>query len=57
MSVKTRQQVIEDLRHSLHGMVDEEHSICDVAARTGVFCGGFARWTFTELRNRFPMRV
>lgn len=53
----TRERAIEDLREVLLSVVDEEHSICDIADRLGIFCGGFGQWTFSELRKRYPTIV
>jgi len=53
----TRGQAIESLRARLTAFVDDEHSLCEVAARLGVFCGGFAQFTFLDLKRRYPMIV
>lgn len=53
----TRNQAIDDLRESLLALVDDEHSICEVAERKGIFCGGFGQWTFQELKRRHPTIV
>jgi hypothetical protein len=50
----TRDEAIQDLRKSLESLQDDQHSICQVAAQRGLFCRGFAQWTFTELRERYP---
>jgi hypothetical protein len=50
----TRAEVVADLRRALEELQDEDHSICQVAAEKGLFCHGFARWSFTELRERYP---
>lgn len=50
----TRTEAIADLRRALTALQDDEHSICRVAADKGLFCHGFARWSFTELRSRYP---
>ena len=57
MKTITRSQAIADLRSKLLGLTDDEHSICEVAARMGIFCGGFAQWTFRELKQRHPTIV
>jgi len=54
MRTLTRSQVIEDLRVELLKLVDDEHSLCLVAARRGLFCNGFGRWERGELERRFP---
>lgn len=57
MKQLTRDQAIGALRTELLKLVDDQHSICEVAARKGIFCHGFAQWTFTELRNLYPTIV
>ena len=52
-----RSQVIANLRNTLIALTDDEHSICEVAARLEIFCGGFAQWTFRELKQRYPTIV
>ena len=52
-----RSQAIHDIRSSLMNLVDEEHSMCEVAARLHILCGGFAQWTFGELKKRYPTIV
>lgn len=53
----TRAELIDRLRAALLPMCDEEHSMCEVATQRGIFCHGFAQWTFSELRRRFPTIV
>jgi hypothetical protein len=43
--VWTRDQAIAKLREELLKLSDGESSICTVAAKLGVFCHGFRRWT------------
>jgi len=52
-----RTQAIADLRAALLELVDDEHSICEVAAERGIFCGGFSQWTFHELKKQYPTIV
>ena len=54
MKTITRSQAIEDLRRELLKLVDERNSLCLVAARRGIFCGGFGRWGKEELERRIP---
>jgi hypothetical protein len=49
----TRSEAIALLRTKCVALVDEEHSLCDVAARLHVLCGGFAQWRFHELKERY----
>jgi hypothetical protein len=57
MKPVTRKEAIDALRAKFLTLVDDEHSMCDVAARLHLFCGGFAQWTFLELKKRYPMIV
>ena len=57
MKTMTRTEVVEGLRRKLLAVADDEHSICDVAASRGIFCHGFAQWTFTQLKERHPTIV
>lgn len=57
MKTLTRDQAIDALRAKLVTFVDDEHSSCEVAARLGIFCGGFAQWTAGELRKRYDWIV
>lgn len=54
MRTLTRTEAIADLRRELLKLVDRERSLCLVAARRGIFCNGFARWSESELAQRFP---
>jgi len=54
MKTISRSQAISDLRHQLLKLVDREHSLCQVAARRGLFCNGFGRWSKEELERRIP---
>lgn len=51
--VISRTEAIGRLRHYLISLTDDEHSICQVAAKKGIFCHGFARWNDAELKSRF----
>jgi hypothetical protein len=57
MKTLSRSQAIHDIRAGLLSLVDEEHSMCEVAARLHIFCGGFAQWTFGELKQHYPTIV
>ncbi len=54
MKTIARSQAIEALRGELLKLVSEGRSLCLVAARRGLFCGGFARWSDEELAQRIP---
>jgi hypothetical protein len=49
-----RSQAIDELRREFLKLVDDEHSLCLVAERRGIFCNGFARFERSELEKRFP---
>jgi len=53
----TRQQCIVDLEQQMKRMVDGEHSMCEVAAKKGIYCHGFRQWTFDELKQRYDWIV
>jgi hypothetical protein len=48
-----RTEAISRLRAELLAMTDEEHSLCQVAARLGIFCRGFRRWNDWEFDRRW----
>lgn len=49
----SRTAVIDLLREELLSRLDDETSICKLAAEKGIFCRGFRRWSESELRRRF----
>lgn len=49
----TRESAISRLRIALLRLVDDEHSICLVAAQKGVFCQGFRRYTDDQLQEKY----
>ena len=53
MRIVSRRQLIDELREYLLELVDDEHSMCEVAARKGIFCRGFSRLTDEELERRY----
>jgi hypothetical protein len=53
MKTLTRNQAIDALRSKLLETVDEDHCICEVAARNGFYCHGFSQWSFDELKRRY----
>lgn len=53
MRTISRKEAIDDLRARFLELVDDDHCICEVAAREGIFCKGFAQWTFPELKERY----
>lgn len=44
---------IERLRRALIPLVDEDNSICRVAAERMIFCRGFRRWHIAEFDRRW----
>ena len=48
-----REEAINILRSEFLKLVDEENSICKVAAEKGIFCKGFQRFSDFELRKRY----
>ena len=50
----TRTQAIDELREVLLRMVDQQNSLCRVAAWRELFCRGFSQWNRGELERRFP---
>ncbi len=51
--IVSRATAIRMLRDAFLARTDQEHSMCDVASREGIFCGGFRAWSDDELRKRF----
>ena len=54
---QTRKQAIDAIRAKLLTLVDDQHSICEVATRLGIFCGGFSHLKTGELRERYDWIV
>jgi hypothetical protein len=48
-----REEAIKILRSEFLKLVDDEKSICKVAAERGIFCKGFQRYSDFELRKRY----
>ena len=53
MKTITRNEAIALLRQKCMGLVDEEHSLCQVASQLRILCGGFSQWTSQELKQRY----
>lgn len=49
----SRPQAIERMRHKLRSLTDEDHCVCSVVGRLGIFCQGFHPLSDAELRQRF----
>jgi hypothetical protein len=53
MKTITRTCAVDALREYFLKHVDENHSVCSVAAQRGVFCNGYRQWNDQELREKF----
>ena len=53
MKSKTRDEAINAIRAKLLTLVDDQHSMCQVASRLGILCEGFSQWKTRELRQRY----
>lgn len=53
MDTLQRQEAIDRIRVRLLELCDEEHSICQVAAKHKIFCQGFRRLSSEELREKY----
>lgn len=52
-----RDQAITEIRSELLKLVDDEHSMCQVAGERNIFCRGFKQWTDEELAQRYDWIV
>jgi len=52
-----RDDAIARLRAALIRLCDDEHSLCQVAARRGIFCHGFRRWDAAEFDRRWKKAI
>jgi hypothetical protein len=57
MKTITRAEAIEKLRRQCMALVDDDHSLCQVAAKLKIMCGGFSQYTTAELRERYDWIV
>jgi hypothetical protein len=53
----SRREAVDLLRERFAEMVDDDHSLCEVAARHHIFCQGFAQWSFDELKEHYRWLV
>jgi hypothetical protein len=51
--VWSRREAIDHLRDALRSLVDDEHSMCQVASERKIFCRGFRRWPDSEFDRRW----
>lgn len=49
----TRREAIDGIRRAVLELVDDDHSMCEVAERLGIFCRGFRQFTDEELDRRY----
>jgi hypothetical protein len=57
MQSLTRDQAIAAIRRKLLTIVDDEHSMCQIAAQKGIYCHGFAQYTDEQLKERYSWLV
>jgi hypothetical protein len=57
MKTLTRDQTIDGLRRALLELVDDDHSMCQVAGQKGIMCRGFRQFTDAELEERYGWLV
>ncbi|MCK6551503.1 hypothetical protein L6R52_37045 [Myxococcota bacterium] len=53
MRTLVRGDAIADIRRELLRLVDDEHSVCEVAAEKGILCRGFRQFSDEELARRY----
>lgn len=57
MRTISRQEAINAIRHEVLTLVDDDHSICEVAGRLGIMCKGFKQFDDEELAKRYDWIV
>jgi len=57
MRTMGRKEAIEAVRREVLKLVDDDHSVCEVAGRLGIFCRGFRQFSDEELARRFDWIV
>jgi hypothetical protein len=50
----TREQALQRIRDFLAAQAKPDETTCQTAARQGVFCHGYDRWTSEQLRDLYP---
>lgn len=50
----TREEALKRIRDLLVTNTRDDETTCQVAARLGIFCHGYDRWTIEQLRNLYP---
>src|SRR6266511_3272463 len=49
----SRPQAIDEIRRIMNALPQDDMCACAIAARYGIFCQGFARYSDEELKQRF----
>jgi len=49
-----REQALQRIREFLVNQTRPDETTCQTAARLGVFCHGYERWTTEQLRHLYP---
>jgi hypothetical protein len=57
MKTMTRKEAIDHIRAEVSKLVDDEHSVCEVAGRLGIMCRGFKQFSDEELKKRYDWIV
>lgn len=52
-----REEAVARLKRFLLLLVDEEHSMCKIAAEKGILCGGFTQYSDRDLKRRYAWLV
>jgi hypothetical protein len=50
----TREEALKKVREFLAAQTRDDETTCQAAARLGIFCHGYDRWTIEQLRNLYP---
>lgn len=50
----TREQAVNRVRDFLVANTGEDETTCQAAARLGIFCHGYDKWTVDQLRHLYP---
>ena len=50
----TREEALKKVREFLVAQTRDDETTCQAAARLGIFCHGYDRWTVEQLRNLYP---
>ena len=50
----TREEALKKIREYLVANTRTDETTCQAAARLGIFCHGYDRWTLEQLRHLYP---